>query len=114
MTELADQVPPGTAALSKAERLEQLRRKMASIPARSDGTEPATPSVMLRPVDEREPTPSWPRRNRLSGCSRCRGRSAIYSHAGDLHEEPSSASTAQHQSWSDYSPPSPLPEDTSP
>jgi hypothetical protein len=46
-----------TTVLNKAEKLEQLRRKMASIPARSDGTEPATPSVMLRPVDEREPTP---------------------------------------------------------
>ena len=46
-----------TTVLTKAEKLEQLRRKMASIPARSDGTEPATPSVMLRPVDEREPTP---------------------------------------------------------
>ncbi|MFD4785073.1 hypothetical protein ACFWNH_29040 [Rhodococcus qingshengii] len=57
MTGLADQVPPATDALSKAEKLEQLRRKMASIPARSDGTEPATPSVMLRPVDAREPTP---------------------------------------------------------
>ncbi|WP_182263262.1 hypothetical protein [Rhodococcus sp. UFZ-B548] len=43
--------------LTKAEKLEQLRRKMASIPARSDGTEPATPSVMLKPVGEREPTP---------------------------------------------------------
>lgn len=57
MTELSDQVTPFVTALSKAEKLEQLRRKMASIPARSDGTEPATPSVMLRPVDEREPTP---------------------------------------------------------
>ncbi|WCT06257.1 hypothetical protein [Rhodococcus qingshengii] len=57
MTELSDQVTPVPAVLSKAEKLEQLRRKMASIPARSDGTEPATPSVMLRPVDEREPTP---------------------------------------------------------
>jgi len=46
-----------TTALTKTEKLDQLRRKMASIPARSDGTEPATPSVMLRPVDEREPTP---------------------------------------------------------
>lgn len=46
-----------TAVLAKAEKLEQLRRRMASIPARSDGTEPATPSVMLRPIDEREPTP---------------------------------------------------------
>jgi len=44
-------------ALSKVEKLERLRRKMASIPARSDGTEPATPSVMLKPVGEREPTP---------------------------------------------------------
>ncbi|EME16415.1 MULTISPECIES: hypothetical protein [Rhodococcus] len=57
MTELADQVPPAAATLSKAEKLEQLRRKMASIAARSDGTEPATPSVVLRPVDEREPIP---------------------------------------------------------
>ena len=46
-----------TTALTKAEKLEQLRRKMASIPARSDGAEPATPSVMLKPVGEREPTP---------------------------------------------------------
>ncbi|MFC1474241.1 hypothetical protein [Rhodococcus qingshengii] len=46
-----------TTVLTKAEKLEQLRRKMASIPARSDGTEPATPSVMLKPVGEREPTP---------------------------------------------------------
>ena len=48
---------PAATMPTKAEKLEQLRRKMASIPARSDGTEPATPSVMLRPVDEREPTP---------------------------------------------------------
>lgn len=48
---------PAETSLSKAEKLEQLRRKMASIPARSDGTEPATPSVMLHPVGEREPTP---------------------------------------------------------
>ena len=46
-----------TTVLTKAEKLEQLRRKMASIPARSDGTEPATPSVMLKPVGEKEPTP---------------------------------------------------------
>lgn len=26
------------------------------LPARSDGAEPATPSVMVHPVDEREPT----------------------------------------------------------
>lgn len=57
MTELSDQVTPGPEVLSKAEKLEQLRRKMASIPARSDGTEPAIPSVVLRPVDECEPTP---------------------------------------------------------
>lgn len=38
-------------------KLEQLRRTMASIPDRSDGTEPATPSVMPRPVDEPESTP---------------------------------------------------------
>ena len=43
------------AAPSKAETLEPLRRKMASIPARSDGGEPAMPAVMLRSVDE--PTP---------------------------------------------------------
>lgn len=48
---------PVETSLIKAEKLEQLRRKMASIPARSDGTEPATPSVMLHPVGEREPTP---------------------------------------------------------
>lgn len=48
---------PAETSLSKAEKLEHLRRKMASIPARSDGTEAATPSVMLHPVGEREPTP---------------------------------------------------------
>lgn len=57
MAELPDQASLRPAALSQAEKLEQLRRKMAAIPARSDGTEPATPSVMLRPVDEREPSP---------------------------------------------------------
>ena len=57
MAELPDQVSLRPSVLTKAEKLEQLRRKMASIPARSDGTEPATPSVMLKPVDEREPTP---------------------------------------------------------
>lgn len=35
-----------TTVLTKAEKLEQLRRKMASIPARADGTEPATPSAI--------------------------------------------------------------------
>lgn len=34
MTELADQAPPPADVLSKAEKLEQLRRRMASIPAR--------------------------------------------------------------------------------
>lgn len=53
----SDQAVSATAVLTKAEKLEQLRRKMASIPARSDGTEPVTPSVMLRSVDDREPTP---------------------------------------------------------
>ncbi len=48
---------PAETPLRKAEKLEHLRRKMAAIPARSDGTEPATPSVMLHPVGEREPTP---------------------------------------------------------
>ncbi|MBW0288756.1 MULTISPECIES: hypothetical protein [Rhodococcus] len=43
------------AAPSKAETLEQLRRKMASIPARSDGGEPAMSAVMLRSIAE--PTP---------------------------------------------------------
>ncbi|NMM91861.1 hypothetical protein B2J88_47580 [Rhodococcus sp. SRB_17] len=57
MTELSEQLSPASNALSQAEKLEQLRRKMASIPARSDGTEPATPSVMLRPAGERELTP---------------------------------------------------------
>ncbi|MCW2092995.1 UNVERIFIED_ORG: hypothetical protein M2328_006348 [Rhodococcus erythropolis] len=57
MAELSDQAALGPSVLTKAEKLEQLRRKMASIPARSDGTEPATPSVMLKPVGEREPTP---------------------------------------------------------
>ena len=42
-------------ALSKAEKLDQLRRKMAAIPARSDGTSPAMPAVMLRSVDEPAP-----------------------------------------------------------
>ncbi len=46
---------PASDALSKAQKLEQLRRNMAAIPARSDGTEPAMPAVMLRSVDE--PTP---------------------------------------------------------
>lgn len=114
MTELSDQVTPGPEVLSKAEKLEQLRRKMASIPARSDGTEPATPSVVLRPVDGREPTPSWPPRNQLSGCFPFPSRSVTYSHAGDWHEGPSSASTARHQSSSDCSPPSPPPAGTSP
>lgn len=41
--------------LSKAEKLDQLRRKMAAIPARSDGTSPAMPAVMLRSVDEPAP-----------------------------------------------------------
>lgn len=49
--------PPAETSLSKAEKLGQLRRKIASIPARSDGTEPAAPSVMLHPVGEREPRP---------------------------------------------------------
>lgn len=57
MAEPPGGIVPTFASVSKAEKLEQLRRKMASIPAHSDGTEPATPSVVLRPVDEREPTP---------------------------------------------------------
>lgn len=57
MTELSEQLSPASNALNQAEKLEQLRRKMASIPARSDGTEPAKPSVMLRPAGERELTP---------------------------------------------------------
>ncbi|KAF0956882.1 hypothetical protein [Rhodococcus sp. T7] len=48
-------IAPASDALSKAEKLEQLRRKMAAIPARSEGAEPAMPAVMLRSVDE--PTP---------------------------------------------------------
>lgn len=55
--EPSEEVISDAAALTKAEKLDQLRRKMASIPTRSDGTEPATPSVMFRPIDEREPTP---------------------------------------------------------
>lgn len=55
--EPSEQVISDTSVLTKAEKLEQLRRKMASIPARSDGTEPATRSVMLRSVDDREPRP---------------------------------------------------------
>lgn len=53
----SEQAVSATAVLTKAEKLEQLCRKMASIPARSDGTEPGTPSVMLRSVDDREATP---------------------------------------------------------
>ena len=50
--------PSATTVLTKAEKLEQLRRKTASIPCpRSDGTEPVTPSVMLKPIAETEPTP---------------------------------------------------------
>jgi hypothetical protein len=48
-------IAPVSDALSKAQKLEQLRRKMAAIPARSDGTEPAMPAVMLRSVDEPAP-----------------------------------------------------------
>ncbi|MDJ0010533.1 hypothetical protein QM663_23725, partial [Gordonia alkanivorans] len=46
-----------TTVLTKAEKLEQLRRKMASIPARSDGTETASHCLMLSRVGEGEPTP---------------------------------------------------------
>lgn len=48
-------IAPATDALTRADKLEQLRRKMAAIPARSDDTEPAMPTVMLRSGDE--PTP---------------------------------------------------------
>ena len=48
-------IAPASDGPTKAEKLDQLRRKMASIPARADGSSPATPAVMLRsPV---EPTP---------------------------------------------------------
>jgi hypothetical protein len=48
-------IAPATNGLTKAEKLDQLRRKMAAIPARSEGTEPAMPAVMLRSVDEPAP-----------------------------------------------------------
>ncbi|MFV9456930.1 hypothetical protein ACNJ7E_26310 [Rhodococcus sp. NM-2] len=48
-------IAPASNGLTKAEKLDQLRRKMAAIPARSEGTAPAMPAVMLRSVDE--PTP---------------------------------------------------------
>ena len=46
---------PASTGLTTAEKLDQLRRKMAAIPARSDDTGPAMPAVMLRSADE--PTP---------------------------------------------------------
>ncbi|KAF0966658.1 hypothetical protein [Rhodococcus sp. T7] len=46
---------PASGAATKAEKLDQLRRKMASIPARADSSSPATPAVMLRTVDEPMP-----------------------------------------------------------
>jgi hypothetical protein len=48
-------IAPTSNGLTKAEKLEQLRRKMAAIPTRSEGTEPAVPAVMLRSVDEPAP-----------------------------------------------------------
>lgn len=54
----SEQAISETSVFTKVEKLEQLRRKMASIPARSNGIEPATPSVMLRSVDDDEPTPT--------------------------------------------------------
>ncbi|CAG7642658.1 hypothetical protein SIM91_02345 [Rhodococcus opacus] len=49
------ELPIASNGLAKAEKLDQLRRKMAAIPARSEGTTPAMPAVMLRSVDQ--PTP---------------------------------------------------------
>ena len=48
-------IAPASNGLTKAEKLDQLRRKMAAIPARSEGTEPARLAVMLRSVDEPAP-----------------------------------------------------------
>ncbi|MDP1069461.1 hypothetical protein, partial [Klebsiella pneumoniae] len=47
MAEPPGGIVPTFASVSKAEKLEQLRRKMASIPARSDGTEPATYAIKM-------------------------------------------------------------------
>ncbi|MDV6272358.1 hypothetical protein R3Q06_02485 [Rhodococcus erythropolis] len=54
MTELPEQTLFATTVLTNAEKLDQLCRRMASISARSDGTEFATLSVMIKPVGERE------------------------------------------------------------
>lgn len=50
-----NELPGDGATLTKAERVALLRQKMAAIPAKSDGTEPAVPSVVLRVANE--PTP---------------------------------------------------------
>jgi hypothetical protein len=49
------ELPIASNGLTKAEKLDQLRRKIAAIPARSDSAEPAMPAVMLRSVDEQAP-----------------------------------------------------------
>jgi len=46
---------PASTALSKAEKLDQLRRRMAAIPARFEGTAPARPAVMLRSAADPAP-----------------------------------------------------------
>ena len=46
---------PASNALSKAEKLDQLRRKMAAIPARSEDTAPAMPPVMPRSAADPAP-----------------------------------------------------------
>lgn len=50
-----NELPGSGAALTKSERVALLRQKMAAIPARSDGTEPAVPSVVLRTSDNQTP-----------------------------------------------------------
>lgn len=98
MAELPDQASLRPAALSQAEKLEQLRRKMAAIPARSDGTEPATPSVMFKPVGEREPTPIVATAQSTLRMLPVPTPIGDLLPRGDWLAEPSSASTAQPQS----------------
>lgn len=50
-----NELPGDGATLTKSERLALLRQKMAAIPARSDGTEPAVPSVVVRAANEQIP-----------------------------------------------------------
>ena len=101
-----------TTVLNKAEKLEQLRRKMASIPARSDGTEPATPSVMLKPVGEREPTPIVATAQSTLRMLPVPPPLGELLPAEDSHEAPSSASPERTPSSSDCSHPSPQPVGT--